>query len=103
MSAGNAGRQEHLEQLWKHVEQRLEEAVLIEWDGCHAIHLHTVQAPEKPLSVSFARGQLSKEEMLEAMREWFDHSCPLRFISEVRKSGGIVGSTPLIAQGDPAN
>lgn len=90
------------EQLWKNIEQRLEEAVLIEWDGCHTINVHTVKRPEIQFGVSFGNDQLSKGEMLEALREWYEQSCQLKFISEVRRAGAITGLTPLIAQREEA-
>jgi hypothetical protein len=91
---------------WEAVEAALPEAKAIVYDGCHKIYvlLDEEQAADfegmgyPPLMV---RAEESTEhKMLETLHEWYESSCPLRFISSVRtnREDPNAGFTSLISQ-----
>lgn len=70
--------------LFDKVEVAIEYAHLIAWDGCHKIYL----AMDEPEATWFKENyentvKDTPEVMLETVREWWEQSCFLRFVSAV--------------------
>lgn len=95
-----------LDQRWECVNSALAKATAISFDGCHKIYVllddHQADyqaALDYPFMV-FA-SETTRPEMLATLKEWFDASCGLRFISAVRTVGGDPndGFDDLIPQG----
>jgi hypothetical protein len=71
------------------VEEALEEAQGIAWDSCHKIY---VLLDKEQVSIMriyeyeyvYDTEDMSKEEMLDRLIEWYDDSCNLRFIQSIR-------------------
>lgn len=93
---------ERQHQLWERIAERVESAVLIEWDGCHKIYIHTCEQPEDVFKESFTAEVMSSDEMLETLKAWWDESCWLKLIQEVASAGDISGYISLIEQGEEA-
>jgi len=74
------------------VTEYLEDAVLIAWDTCHKIYLAMDQteadffretyAPDI-VEGRFTEGGKSPDELDEIIDQWWDASCPLRFVQAV--------------------
>lgn len=80
-----------MEEYWGDVEDTLQSAELIAFDGCHKIYLamDAEQAEwfrknynEKECSTS-CNFTGSTQEMLTKIKHWWNDSCPLRFIQSV--------------------
>lgn len=95
---------------WQEVEQALEKADSIAFDGCHKIY---VLMDEASTAEQFSFGYradsgemllrsegATTEQMLAKLKEWFDGSCFLRFIQAVKAPGRNPDYTNLIAQGE---
>ena len=82
------------------VEDSLETAVSICYEGCHKIYIAMDEASHnqqigfgyKPIRV------VVKREALRQLYEWFDRSCSLRFIQAISGDGQCF--TSVIPQGD---
>jgi hypothetical protein len=98
-----------MEDYWNDVEVAMEYAHLVAFDGCHKIYLamDAEQAewfrnnynPEScETSLNFSS---SAKEMLKKVREWYEGSCPLRFIDSVQTNhkNPNAGFVSLIPQG----
>lgn len=94
-----------LTENWYNIEDTLEDAVSIAWDGCHKIYIlmdkeaHRTQyrwGSEYVLRLD----NIGADEALALLRKWYDDSCGLRFISAVRTTepDPNEGYTHLISQ-----
>lgn len=71
------------------VEEAVRNSVLVAWDGCHKIYVALDQKSaddfrylEYPHIV-----QSDSDTVLELLNEWWDESCPLRFIQSMSNGG----------------
>jgi len=99
--------QDDLVEGWDAVEEYINDAVLIAFDGCHKIYLAMDQE-----EAQFFRDNYNGEgcsdrnftgspsEMLEAIHGWWDESCGLRFVSAVwhNEADPNAGFVSLISQ-----
>lgn len=73
---------------WKLIEQMCRNADSITWDSCHKIYL-AMDKKETKEFVSYGydpiirKGQLDSKEMAATLKQWYEDSCGLRFISAV--------------------
>lgn len=71
---------------WMEVEEALEDAVAITWDGCHKIYVLMDLAQVEQM-VKYEYDPIipvtSQEDTLTTLRTWFAQSCGLRFIEAV--------------------
>jgi hypothetical protein len=98
-----------MEDCWSDVENALEYAHLIAFDGCHKIYVAMDETEAKWFRENYTASvcetsrnyEASPEKMLEKLREWYDESCGLRFISGVEhnETDPNAGFTTLIPQG----
>lgn len=102
MALSETERIERREHLWEVIAKTLETAVLIEWDQCHKIYIHTKTIPDFTCKEAYTRYQLSPAEMLETVQAWWDESCFLRFITQVQSVGDVSGYIALIDQCEEA-
>ena len=96
---------------WEAVEAEVCGAKAIAFDGCHKIYL-AMDNEQTDLFREYGYGDDPTfliavgpvDQAMETLREWFDQSCGLRFISSVRTVEGDPnkGFTQLIAQGEEA-
>lgn len=91
---------------WNNVEEWLDEAKGIAWDTCHKIYIlmdneQVEQMREYGYDVLFTAEEKTPTEMTLLVREWYDDSCMLRFVSAIRTVDGDPndGFTDLIPQG----
>lgn len=89
--------------LYDAVADALEDAHLVAWDGCHKIYL----AMDEEQADWFRREyphivDSTFDVMLNALDEWWDNSCGLRFINAVKTNHADpnAGFTTLIPQFD---
>ena len=98
-----------LEGYWEDVEEALEGAHLIAFDGCHKIYVAMDETEAEwfrnnytPEVCETSRTFEGTEwAMLTKLREWWGESCPLRFIQAVEhnEEDPNAGYTVLIPQG----
>lgn len=75
---------DNLTEGWEAVEEYLQDALSISWDGCHKIYLAMDEDEHTWFCENYEDTRHgSPEELLEILREWWDSSCSLRFISAV--------------------
>lgn len=96
---------------WHLVEGALVSAAGIAWDGCHKIYVLTDPEEvgrtrsygygEKDTHLT-VRGLRTTEELLNTVRNWFDDSCGMRFVSASGTKDGQHEITTLIAQFEEA-
>lgn len=97
-----------MEDYWNDVEVAMENAHLVAFDGCHKIYL----AMDEEQAEWFRKNYNGKDctdmnfaaptkVMLEKVREWYENSCSLRFISAVSTNheDPNAGFVSLIPQG----
>lgn len=97
-----------MEDYWNDVEVAMEYAHLVAFDGCHKIYL----AMDEEQAEWFRNNYNGKDctdmnfaapakVMLEQVREWYESSCPLRFVSSVKTNheDPNAGFVSLIPQG----
>ena len=70
--------------LFAKVREHMKTTTLVAWDGCHKIYL----AKDEEQADWFADNydytlSSTYSEMLERVGEWWDSSCPLRFVNAV--------------------
>lgn len=90
---------------WDLVAERVESASGIAWDGCHKIYV-LMDSVQMELMHGYGYDPLVRaewttpEKMLELLRDWYDESCGLRFISAVTTNDEDpnAGFEDLIAQ-----
>jgi len=99
--------QDDLVEGWDAVEEYLNEAVLIAFDGCHKIYLAMDQEEAEWFAKNYNGEGCSDRnfagspsEMLKAIHGWWDESCPLRFVSAVwhNEADPNAGFVSLISQ-----
>ncbi len=88
---------------WQHVRNTLTTAKGIAWDGCHKIYVLMDDEQMKQMASYGYDPLLPVEEPdreLKTLKEWYDDSCGLRFISAISTVTGDPndGFTDLIAQ-----
>lgn len=72
------------DELFAPVEDALHNALLVAWDGCHKIYLAMDEHEADWFREEYPHTVEGRyEEMLNALRAWWDESCFLRFISAV--------------------
>jgi hypothetical protein len=91
---------------WDDVEVALDYAQGIAWDTCHKIY---ILMDDRQFELMGEYGydplihsdDMSAEDMLAMVRDWFDNSCGLRFVSSVKTVDGDAnkGFKDLIPQG----
>lgn len=76
---------DNLTEGWEAVEEYLQDALSISWDTCHKIYLAMDETEAEWFAANYDEATVkgSPEEMLETIKEWWDASCPLRFVSAV--------------------
>lgn len=93
---------ETMTQYWNDVEQATKSAKLIAWDTCHKIYLAMDSGQEKWFRENYGDDIFvgTPDEMLKTLRNWWDNSCWLRFISavETNDTDPNDGFTHLIPQ-----
>lgn len=90
---------------WQRVRQALLTAKAITWDGCHKIYvLMDDEEVESTREMGYSPivPVTDPDQALATLKEWFEESCGLRFISGVKTVDGDPndGFTDLIAQGE---
>jgi len=96
---------DNLEEGWEAVQEYVQDAVLIAFDECHKIYLamdedeaYFFRTNYQPAVVESIHS--SPAAMLATLEEWYDESCPLKFISAVwhDKNDRNDGFVSLISQ-----
>lgn len=97
-----------MEDHWSDVEYALEYAHLIAFDGCHKIYLAMDEHEAKWFKENYNGTDCddrtfegTEQAMLEKLKEWYEGSCPLRFIQSVahNEQDPNAGFKSLIPQG----
>jgi hypothetical protein len=70
------------------VKERVSEAKAIAWDTCHKIYVlmddeQVELMREYGYDPLITKDQMTSEEMLATLEEWYEDSCSLRFINAV--------------------
>ena len=83
---------------WELVEDYLQDARAIAWDTCHKIYV-LMDDEYDPL---ITWEEMSDEEMLATIQDWYEQSCGLRFVEAVRTNpkNPNEGFITLVAQGE---
>jgi len=91
-----------MQDYWSDVENALEYAYLIAFDGCHKIYiaLDEIEAQWFRDRDDFTKVTGTPSELREQLVKWYDESCPLKFISSVvhNEENPNEGYTNLIPQ-----
>lgn len=94
-----------MDDRWEDVLDACGDAVAITWDGCHKIYV-LMDDEQVELMTGYGYDPIipvvSDQLACETLREWYDESCWLRFISAVRSvdTDPNDGFTSLIGQFD---
>ena len=79
-----------MEDYWSDVEDAVDDALLIAFDGCHKIYLAMDEEQAQWFRDNYNGKDCddcnftgSTQEMLTKIRHWWEDSCPLRFIQSV--------------------
>ena len=98
-----------LEGYWEDVEEALENAHLIAFDGCHKIYIAMDEIEAEWFRKNYSPKACETSRtyegtvwgMLQKLHEWWNESCPLRFIQAVEhnEEDPSAGYTRLIPQG----
>jgi hypothetical protein len=82
-----------LEQVWEVVEESLNDAKAIAFDGCHKIYVLLDHSQVHQMAIygyGYDEGTRlvhaigsDKDEMLKTLKSWYNDSCALRFIDSV--------------------
>jgi len=82
--------QDDLVEGWAAVEEYINDAVLIAFDGCHKIYLAMDQEEAEWFAKNYNGADCtdrnftgSPSEMLKTVHGWWDESCSLRFVNAV--------------------
>jgi hypothetical protein len=100
-----------LDELFAPVENALEDAILIAFDGCHKMYVALDDEQADWFRENYAYNANVRsvrtftgtpEEMLATLKVWWDESCGLKFINSVTTDydDPNAGYTTLIGQGD---
>ena len=91
---------------WDLVEEYTENAKGIAFENCHKIYvlMDTEQVAlmrEYEYDLIHTNEEMSPSEMLDTIKEWFEKSCPLRFVEavETNTENPNAGFTTLVEQG----
>lgn len=87
---------------WELVEDNIDDALLIAWDGCHKIYLALDDIEAAWFIENYEHTYTgTSDEKLSMLHKWFEESCWLRFISGVRHNSEDpnAGFVRLIEQG----
>ena len=96
----------NLDDNWREIRTTLDSAVSIAWDTCHKIYI-LMDEPEHQQMESYGYDPLLRLDEIggpdyaySLLREWFEESCGLRFVSAVKTVPGNPndGFTSLISQ-----
>ena len=89
-----------LDELFSEVEEALDGALLIAWDGCHKMYVALDHEQAQWFRDNYPHThEASPSDMLSTLRSWWDNSCPLKFISAVETTlDPNDGFTHLIGQ-----
>lgn len=90
---------------WNKIEKTLERSVSIAFDTCHKIYVLEDEEQHELLK-SYGYDPLIRietigvKEALQKLKDWYEYSCPLKFINAVRTVDGNPneGFTDLIPQ-----
>ena len=102
-------RNNTLDELFDRVENAVEDALLIAWDGCHKMYvaLDNEQADwfrdnYNGVHCDDRTFEGTPEEMFATLKVWWDESCSLKFISAVTTNHADpnAGFMSLISQGE---
>lgn len=96
--------------VWEDVEEALENAEGIAFEGCHKIYILMDQKQMELMkeygyaeegSFLIPTGEITKAEMLVVLKDWYEKSCALKFIEavETNEEDPNLGFTHLIPQG----
>jgi hypothetical protein len=92
---------------WDDVEAYTKLAVLIAWDTCHKIYLAMDETQADWFREAYAPDTYegTPEEMFAKIKEWYEVSCGLRFVSAVRTNSadpneGFYSLIPQFAEDD---
>jgi hypothetical protein len=90
-----------MEDCWLDVYEEVQYAKCIAFDGCHKIYLAMDKTQAEWFEDSYETFTGTPEEMLALLKEWYEGSCMLRFISsvETNEADPNEGFTSLIPQG----
>ena len=97
-----------MEDYWSDVEYAVDGAHLIAFDGCHKIYLAMDEHEAQWFRENYNGKECddrtfegTAEAMLEKLKEWYEGSCPLRFIQSVERNekDPNAGFKSLIPQG----
>jgi len=80
------------QEAWDHVEKTVKKAKAMHFDGCHKIYL---SMDKKQVKTMEGHGYESVTPNFDKLRNWYDVSCGLRFVSAVSTRKGF---SPLIPQ-----
>lgn len=71
-------------ELFYPVEDAMEDAILIAWDGCHKIYLAMDQVEAEWFADSYPHVvKADADTMLATVIDWYENSCFLRFVNAV--------------------
>ncbi len=97
------------EAMWDMVEHYLYDAKGIAFDGCHKIYVlmddeQMALMKEYGYDPLISSGDLTHDEMLSTIMEWYENSCMLRFVDAVHTNNEDpnAGFVALIPQGADA-
>jgi hypothetical protein len=91
---------------WSETELAVNEARGIAFDTCHKIYVlmdtkQVAEMREYEYELIHTSEEMTSSQMLETLKDWFEKSCPLRFIQavETNLADPNAGFTALIEQG----
>jgi hypothetical protein len=91
-------------ELFSRVRDKINSTVLIAWDGCHKIYMAMDETQADWFNKNYDHiVEDTPEVMLEKLGEWWEASCPLRFINSVESTNDITQPelfSPMIRQGE---
>jgi hypothetical protein len=90
-----------LEGGWQNVEDFIDSALLIAFDGCHKVYLAMDQVEADWFRAEYPNIRTgTSTHLLEVLHDWFDESCSLRFINAVyhNEADPNAGFITLISQ-----
>lgn len=95
-------RTDILQTAWEVVEEHIDDALLIAFDGCHKIYLALDETQAAWFATNYAHVlRDTREGMLKQLHKWYDESCAFKFIQGVRTNvdDPNAGFISLIDQG----
>lgn len=91
-----------LDDLFSEVEEALDDALLIAWDGCHKMYVALDDEQAQWFRDNYPHTyEASPDDMMVMLRSWWDNSCPLKFVQSVETTTNPNdGFANLIGQGE---